>query len=181
MILYVKLGCVHRNILPRQGYKHSKQWCRCRSYIGRYSHKIAISSHRLQSIDDKHVTFSYKDYRDQAKIKTMSLHGPEFLRRFALHILPKAFVKIRHFGIFSSRCAQKLHAMRLRMLNKPAEPYTKKPKKHWKTICEQRLNYKPDLCPCCKKGNMVTVELIPALVRGPPEINRWKSIETVSF
>ena len=72
-------------------------------YIGRYSHKIAISNHRILDITEKEVSFSYKDYRTEGMKKTMTLNGAEFLRRFALHILPKAFVKIRHFGILSSR------------------------------------------------------------------------------
>jgi hypothetical protein len=72
-------------------------------YLGRYTHKIAISNHRLQSIDAGKVVFNYKDYGDCGKVKTMTISAPEFLRRFCLHILPKGFRKIRHYGILSSR------------------------------------------------------------------------------
>ena len=71
-------------------------------YLGRYTHKIAISNHRIKNIDEGKVSFSYKDYRSGAAIKEMTLEGPEFIRRFALHILPKGFVRIRHYGILSS-------------------------------------------------------------------------------
>lgn len=68
-------------------------------YLGRYTHKIAISNHRLQNIDNDEVSFSYKDYRDGAKTKTMTLPATEFLRRFCLHIqrLPQD-TPLRHFG-----------------------------------------------------------------------------------
>jgi hypothetical protein len=72
-------------------------------YLGRYTHKIAISNHRIQSIDNGKVVFSYKDYGDGGKVKTMTLSAPEFLRRFCLHIWPKGFRKIRHYGILASR------------------------------------------------------------------------------
>jgi hypothetical protein len=71
-------------------------------YLGRYTHKIAISNHRIQSIDHGNVTFSYKDYGESGKVKTMTLSSTEFLRRFCLHILPKGFRKIRHYGLLSS-------------------------------------------------------------------------------
>ena len=71
-------------------------------YLGRYTHKIAISNHRIKNIAEGEVTFSYKDYRTGAAVKEMTLDGLEFIRRFALHILPKGLVRIRHYGILSS-------------------------------------------------------------------------------
>ena len=71
-------------------------------YLGRYTHKIAISNHRIKNMEDGKVTFSYKDYRQGAVTKEMSLEPLEFIRRFAMHILPKGFVRIRHYGIPSS-------------------------------------------------------------------------------
>jgi hypothetical protein len=67
-------------------------------YLGRYTHKIAISNHRIRSIDTQNVTFDYKDYRVAGALKQMTLTHEEFIRRFSLHILPKRFVKIRHYG-----------------------------------------------------------------------------------
>lgn len=71
-------------------------------YLGRYTHKVAISNHRLLEVTDTDVSFSYKDYRESAKNKAMCLDHREFVRRFAQHILPHRFVRIRHYGILSS-------------------------------------------------------------------------------
>ena len=79
-------------------------------YLGRYTHtchapvagEIAISNHRIKSVEDEKVTFSYKDYRAAAVKKETSLEGLEFSRRFAMHILPKGFVRIGQYGILSS-------------------------------------------------------------------------------
>ena len=71
-------------------------------YLGRYTHKIVISNHRIKNISNDKVSFAYKDYRQNAKKKTMRLTQKEFIRRFSLHILPKRFVRIRHYGILSS-------------------------------------------------------------------------------
>jgi hypothetical protein len=84
-------------------------------YLGRYTHKIAISNHRLQSIDQGNVVFSFTDYGDNGKVKTMTLSATEFLRRFCLHILPKGFYKIRHFGFLSSRNKKNLRTMQAKM------------------------------------------------------------------
>jgi hypothetical protein len=71
-------------------------------YLGRYTHKIAISNHRILSLEDGKVTFSYKDYRKGAQKQTMTLPDEEFIRRFSQHILPRGFVRIRHYGFLSS-------------------------------------------------------------------------------
>src|SRR5660398_10597 len=71
-------------------------------YLGRYTHKIAISNHRIKDLHDNAVIFSVKDYRHGGKKSILQLPDAEFIRRFALHILPKAFVRIRHNGILSS-------------------------------------------------------------------------------
>ncbi|MCB0660223.1 MAG: transposase, partial [Saprospiraceae bacterium] len=71
-------------------------------YLGRYTHKIAISNHRILAIDEHTVKISCKDYRAAGQKKTLTLTHDEFIRRFALHIMPKRFVRIRHFGFLSS-------------------------------------------------------------------------------
>ena len=73
-------------------------------YLGKYTHRIAVSNHRLLSIDDDKVTFYVKDYRNSGKWKTLSLPGHEFVRRFLMHVPPKRFVRIRHYGILATRC-----------------------------------------------------------------------------
>ena len=70
-------------------------------YLGRYTHKVGISNYRLICYDNDKVSFKWKDYRDGAKVKVMTLSTTEFLRRFALHILPHRFVRIRHYGVLS--------------------------------------------------------------------------------
>ncbi|HBF43453.1 MAG TPA: hypothetical protein DDW42_07475 [Desulfobacteraceae bacterium] len=72
-------------------------------YLGRYTHRVAISNHRILSIDDGKVTFSYKDRNDDNKTKLMTLKANEFIRRFLLHVLPQRFVKIRYFGFMFHR------------------------------------------------------------------------------
>ena len=72
-------------------------------YLGRYTHRIAISNHRLLAFDGLRVTFRYKDYAHGSKQRIMTLDAVEFLRRFFLHVLPKGFVRIRHFGLLSNR------------------------------------------------------------------------------
>ena len=76
-------------------------------YLGRYTHKIAVSNHRIKSISDDKVTFSYKDYRHGSIKKDMDLKPMEFIRRYSIHILPKGFVRIRHYGILSSTAKKK--------------------------------------------------------------------------
>jgi hypothetical protein len=122
-------------------------------YLGRYTHKIAISNHRLLSIDEKGVTFSYKDYKAKGEKKTMTLSKEEFVRRFAQHILPKRFVKIRHYGFLSSTWKrQKLKVLQAKLQVKPKQSEVKSVHK---------------ICPCCKTGSLVVLEAFDK--RGPPK------------
>ncbi|MGH9664946.1 MAG: IS91 family transposase [Bryobacteraceae bacterium] len=72
-------------------------------YLGRYTHRVAISNHRIVAFDGERVTFRYKDYAQGGKHRVMTLSAVEFLRRFFLHVLPKGFVRIRHFGFLANR------------------------------------------------------------------------------
>jgi hypothetical protein len=72
-------------------------------YLGRYTHRVAISNHRLLAFDQERVTFRWKDYARGGKQGLMTLTATEFLRRFFLHVLPKGFVRIRHFGFLANR------------------------------------------------------------------------------
>ena len=76
-------------------------------YVGRYSFRVAISNKRIKNIDDGNVTFEYKDYKDNKKIKEMTITGIEFIRRFLLHVLPDHFTKIKHYGLLSNRNKKK--------------------------------------------------------------------------
>ena len=74
------------------------------AYLARYTHRVAIANRRLVSLDERGVTFRYKDYRrnGQARYRTMTLTADEFIRRFLLHVLPKGFHRIRHYGLLAS-------------------------------------------------------------------------------
>lgn len=122
-------------------------------YLGRYTHKVAISNHRIQQVDDACVRFSYKDYRQNGLKKSMSLSPQEFTRRFAEHILPKRFVRIRHFGVLSSTW-KRVKFKQLREYFKLQPKSTEPPK-----TLQRR-------CRCCGEGNLVTIEVFGP--RGPP-------------
>ena len=135
-------------------------------YLGRYTHKVAISNHRLLNVDENAVHFSYLDYRDNRK-KSMILDGAEFLRRFCQHILPKGFVRIRHFGLLSTTKRDQWRELQQAFGIIVPEL---KVKKDWKQISRELLQFDPDLCPCCKIGKMITIEvLLPS--RAPPDIS----------
>ncbi len=121
-------------------------------YLGRYTHKVAISNHRIKQVDQSSVTFSYKDYRNGSTQNQMTLTCDEFARRFAQHILPPRFVRIRHYGILSSTWKRgKLQALQaaLQVQRK-----------------ERPVNTLLRKCPCCKTGTLTTIEVFGK--RGPP-------------
>lgn len=130
-------------------------------YLGRYTHKIAIGNHRIVDVDRKNgkVTFTAKDYRRAGKKVLLTMSSQEFVRRFGLHILPKGFTRIRHYGILSSSWKkEKLPKLQSELATVKMEPVTAK---------EPLLHRR---CPVCKKGRLHTVLLFND--RGPPE--NWK-------
>jgi Putative transposase/Transposase zinc-binding domain len=134
-------------------------------YLGRYTHKIAISNYRLKKHENGKVDFTYKDYRHGNVTKIMQLDAMKFIRRFSMHIVPKGFIRIRHFGILSStsknKCAEKIRAQ-LPPIKIPA--YIK-PK-------ARPEPYNPKQCPCCKKETMLTVI---EFKNKPPPLN-WQKL-----
>ena len=123
-------------------------------YLGRYTHKVALSNHRLLAVEKHQVTFSYKDYRQSGLKKQMRLEPLEFIRRFCLHILPKAFVRIRHFGFLSSRAKPRLLPLLMGQMGKEFVPLTKPQKRE---MARARLGLDLSTCPCCKSPTMLTV------------------------
>jgi hypothetical protein len=93
-------------------------------YLGRYTHRIAISNHRLLAFDGERVTFRWKDYAHGGKQRKMTLLGTEFLRRFFLHVLPKKFVRIRYYGILANRFRRTLVPLCHELLETLLEPPT---------------------------------------------------------
>ena len=132
------------------------------NYLGQYTHRVAISNTRIKNIDHNGVTFSYKDYRDKANQKLMTLTGVEFLRRFALHILPRGFVKIRYFGILTSAYRQQVESLK----TKPDifQLTETKPER-----IARLSGHHPCKCSKCKTGTMIPVEIIPR-IRSPDNV-----------
>ena len=85
-------------------------------YLARYTHRVAISNHRLVDVTDDTVSFRWKDYRHGSRVRTLTLEAGEFLRRFLLHVLPKRFVRIRYFGFLSNRWRAEMLAFARQLL-----------------------------------------------------------------
>lgn len=146
-------------------------------YLGRYSHKIAISNHRIKAIEAGKVTFSYKDYKHGSVTKNMTLNAGEFLRRFCMHILPPRFVKIRHYGFLASRVKQRLKIEQMKRGITPQKDKAIHSKSDYTEIAKARLGFDITTCPCCKTGRMVIVLQFGA--NAPPimAINKHKSMK----
>ncbi len=126
-------------------------------YLARYTHRVAISNSRLISLGDGKIVFRYKDYRRDNRQATMTLETVEFTRRFLLHVLPKRFVRIRHYGFLANRCRREKLALCRQLLN----PGSRSPS----------LDTLPpngtepfELCPACQKGRMVVLLKLPPMV-----------------
>jgi hypothetical protein len=123
-------------------------------YLGRYTHKVAISNHRIQKIDENGVQFTYKDYAAKGKTKSMTLSGGEFLRRFSQHILPTGFTKVRHFGLHAGANQHIMDELHQELYHKPREP---KLKETWQEIALKKTGYIESKCPKCSQNTLQTV------------------------
>lgn len=132
-------------------------------YLGRYTHRVAISNNRIKKITKTHVTFSYIDRNDNNTKKEITLRGPDFLKRFILHILPHGYTRIRHFGFLSSRNKVKALALIRNLLNVPA-PLKKI--RNWVEIAMGRWGIDPFKCRLCG-GTKIILGTIPRQ-RAPP-------------
>ncbi|QTA90906.1 IS91 family transposase [Desulfonema magnum] len=148
-------------------------------YIGRYTHRVAISSHRIISVENGQVTFSYKDYKDGGRKREMTLTADEFIRRFLLHVLPSGFHRIRHYGILANGRAAKNTEMIREMLRsedgtgdgtpapEPGDEFTK-------------------TCPVCGGGKMICVLIVHPYYRIsrthllPPHLTGGEAYEDTS-
>jgi len=115
-------------------------------YLGRYSHRIALSDSRILDFADGQVALSYKDYRDGDRRKVMALSGEELLRRFLLHVLPKGFMRVRHYGFLANRCrARRLGQIRAALEVPDSEPTERQ---------EDTGNFDGYPCPKCRSGRL---------------------------
>jgi hypothetical protein len=131
-------------------------------YLGRYTHRVALSNNRILALENGQVTLSYRDRKDGDRKKALPLDAHEFIRRFLLHVLPDGFMRVRHFGFLANRT--KKHALpqcrKLLGLN-PALPEI--PKKSAQELLLELTGIDLSRCPACKLGTMVIVAELPKL------------------
>jgi len=142
-------------------------------YLGRYTHRVAISNNRLLDFTDGKVAFAWKDYRHESKHKVMRLDAHEFVRRFLLHVLPAGFQRIRHYGLLANRTREvKLERCR-QLLNAPApDPLPVDEPEDYRDRYQRLTGVSLWDCPLCKHGRMICIEtwLPGSMPRGPPSM-----------
>jgi hypothetical protein len=122
-------------------------------YLGRYTHRVAISNNRILNTENNAVTFSYKDRANDNEKRTMMLKADEFIRRFFLHALPKKFMRIRHFGFLANRCKKENIIKCRKILGQNSIP-EKLPNISVKEVMLKLTGLDISVCPFCKKGNL---------------------------
>lgn len=140
-------------------------------YVGRYTHRVAISNNRLLDIDNDQIRFRWKDYRHGDQVKTMTLRSEEFIRRFLLHVLPNGFRRIRYYGFLGNRHREEKLALCRRLLGmQMAEPATagSPPETNYLDRYEDLTGRSLRQCPQCGQGNMVVVQILPRFCVRPP-------------
>jgi hypothetical protein len=131
-------------------------------YVGRYTHRVAISNNRLLEIDHEKVAFRYKDYRHDSQQKTMTLEAEEFIRRFLLHVLPDGFQRIRYYGFLGNRYREERLARCRELLDMPvSEPPALDAPKDYRDRYEELTGVSLKACPVCHQGHMVSVAILP--------------------
>ena len=128
-------------------------------YLARYTHRVAIHNARLIALREGQVTFSYKDYRQGNKPLTMTLSATEFTRRFLLHVLPRGFVRIRHYGFLANRVRQDQLALCRKLLGEsPLKPHAAGSRG------DEDSGAEPVACPACKNGRLIRLIAVPPLL-----------------
>lgn len=135
-------------------------------YLARYAHKVAISNHRIVEVTQERVLFHYKDYNDNGTTKQMWLSAEEFLRRYAEHILPRGFVKMRHYGILANANRHSRINRILQKMNLPLHPPAVEVPYQLRLL--ERYGIDIDRCPKCKTGRMMLTGVLYPNNRGSP-------------
>jgi putative transposase len=131
-------------------------------YVGRYTHRVAISNNRLLDIAEDKVTFRYKDYRQEAQQKTMTVEAEEFIRRFLLHVLPEGFQRIRYYGFLANRYREEKLARCRELLDMPApEQPALEGAKDYRERYQELIGPSLGECPVCHQGRMLVIEILP--------------------
>jgi len=137
-------------------------------YLGRYTHRVAISNHRLVAAQNGKVDFQWRDRKKHDRIRTMTLEADEFIRRFLLHILPNGFPKIRYFGFLANRHRRTRISLCRQVLQAP--PADEQPQLlDWKSRHEALTGEVHDICPICHRGRMHLLRVLPPLWKYPPD------------
>lgn len=130
-------------------------------YLGRYTHRVAISNNRILKDEDGHISFKWKNYRDGNKSEIMTISAEEFIRRFLMHILPSGFMKIRHYGFLSSRGKQ----IKLKICKELTKTsLVERIKASAEALIEKLIGRKPSVCPVCGYSGLVRTGLSPPTV-----------------
>ncbi len=128
------------------------------NYLGRYTHKIAISNYRIISVDEGAVTFKWRDYSDNNQEKVMRLKPEEFIRRFLSHVLPNGFMRIRSFGFLANASkARKVKQIQTQLKYKPRKTETKR---DTASLMLELTGNDITLCPYCKQGKLKRIREI---------------------
>jgi len=122
-------------------------------YLGRYTHRVAISNQRIVNLEDGIVTFKWRDYKDNNQQKEMSLTANEFIRRFLVHILPTGFTRIRHYGLLSPR-NKSTKLKRCKKLTNTVVRLTLAPKLTALDLLQKLTGRDFTVCPCCGIGHL---------------------------
>ena len=140
-------------------------------YLGRYTHRVAISNERLVSHADGVVRFRWKDYADADRVKIMTLAAEEFIRRFLLHVVPGGFVRIRHFGFLANR-TRRAKLARCRALLDPSPSPVAAPVESVPALMLRLTGIDIERCPLCPRGRLRVTEILtptsPPTRRVPP-------------
>jgi hypothetical protein len=171
--------CLQQKFMPGKKYLHplyKNKWViyaklpmhnpmQVVNYIGRYSHRIAISNHRIKKVDNGKVEFSYFNYKT-FKTGTIKLSAEDFLMRFALHVLPAGFMKIRHYGILGARNKKNT----ITTVRQALGNVKLKAKKAPKNVITDEYGRNIYCCPVCKTGKMIVFETFRPKNRGSPHL-----------
>lgn len=138
-------------------------------YVGRYTHRVAISNNRLLDIEDGTVGFRWKDYRHHNRQKVMTVSADEFIRRFLLHVLPEGFHRIRYYGFLGNRHrAEKLARCRELLAMPLPEPLDAQSEQDYRDRYEELTGVSLKQCPACHLGQMVIIETFDGITTRPP-------------
>jgi hypothetical protein len=129
-------------------------------YLGRYTHRVAISNERLVACDDTSVSFRWKDYRHNNRQRVMKVAADEFLRRFLVHTIPPGFQRIRHYGLFSNRNRKEALASCRRLLATPIADLLPCPAQDFRELYQQLTSVNLRSCPHCGSGQMRVIEIL---------------------